>query len=421
MRSIHKFRHTGIIMLMLLVFLTGCNSEEKSASSSPFLDANSPEELELLMEWHNAYIYPDEFGYDRTAKEALSTLYGNEKYSVETSADNEVIVHYSATGVINDKEHNISYDLSWDTLTNIAMPIKMTVDGVEMAPRFMEGFIYVCEGYKTLGDSLINEAVNGNTASYWEEMNGLQQSVHDEALEIDREIEEFWNELNQYGNNQAWEPVHDKLSEFYIGSLSACNMSSEQAEAFASLIENELWQYPVVMAALFDGGNGIPLLWIAHGSDGEWAGNPEYGFTYRIENNYNAQIYAYNNGTTEKCSWMTKLLKAGTDGIIVQIDLDPMYEFGTYFRMFRLNGGKIEPYSFATGAHNPFGECILNSITVAEDGELSELDLFRLVDIDIEYLLSAETGFSGMLILSGNWVDGATMQSALYDYAAAFR
>lgn len=212
----------------------------------------------------------------------------------------------------------------------------------------------------------------------------------------------------------------EKLSEVYIGNPSACKMSADQALSFGALIEENLWQYSSVMAALFDGGDGIPLLWIARGNNGTWSGDWESGFYYLIETDFHDQIYAYNNGTTEKCPWMTKLLKVGTDGILAQIDLDYWHEFGTNFNLYHLNGGKISDYVLATGSHDPFGKCILNGVTLADGGEpyLSELDLFRMVDPDVEYLLSAETGFSGMLILSGNWIDGETMLDALFDYAA---
>lgn len=427
MRLKHKLETTGIIVLLLLVFLAGCNSEEDKASNGPLLDANSSEELDLLLEWHKAYIYPDEFGYDRTAQEALSSLYGNEKYSVEIITDNEALVHYSATGIINDKEESISYDLMWDTQTNSVMPIKMTVNGVEMASRFMEGYIYICEGYETLGNELIQEAANGNTNSYWQEMNEFEQSVHDDALELDRELEDFIDEANQYSNSGQDEgdaTATSILSEVYTGNINSCNMSPEQAQAFAALIEGESRQYPVVMAALFDGGDGIPLLWLAHGNDGTWDGNWEYGFSYRIENNYQDQIYAYNNGMIEKCPWMTKVLKTGTDGIVIQISLDKDSELGTHFKMYRLNNGGISPYYFASGAYDPVGNAVLNGQTVETGGQfLDEIDLYRMVDTGIDDLLSATTGSAGMLVLSGagNWIEGATMSSALTEYATVLQ
>lgn len=47
----------------------------------------------------------------------------------------------------------------------------------------------------------------------------------------------------------------------YTGDISQMNMSAEQAAAFAEVLRGT--SMPIVLAALFDGGNGIPALWVA--------------------------------------------------------------------------------------------------------------------------------------------------------------
>ena len=47
----------------------------------------------------------------------------------------------------------------------------------------------------------------------------------------------------------------------YTGDLSACRLTGEMALAYADLL-NSHHQY-ALRAALFDGGSGIPMLWVA--------------------------------------------------------------------------------------------------------------------------------------------------------------
>ena len=192
----------------------------------------------------------------------------------------------------------------------------------------------------------------------------------------------------------------------YIGDINKCTMSAEQARAFAALLENA--RYPVVKAALFDGGNGIPLLWVVHGDRTQ-----DVGSIVQIQGNFGDNIYYYVNGQVEQCSWMTALLRAGDNGIMVQRN-----KTSSSIKMYRLWGGTIASEPFATATWDPVGEVTFNGQYVGTGTSVSIWDVYSMADNDIELLLQSASDTSDILVLNGTWINGEEMESLLYQYAA---
>ena len=194
-----QFRFSKSFLCAFFISLFLCSCSQPSNTTQTQSNNNLPTEdayhTQCMNEWQSAYIYPEEFGTELSAPDALSSLYGEENYTftpVESSDSEMVKVLYSAKGVLNDDIKDISYEMLWDKTDNSVMPIRMTVNSVEMSPRFMEGFIYICEGYTTLGEELVTEALKGNTSSYWEEMRIFKEDVAEMWQDLD---EEFVKEL----------------------------------------------------------------------------------------------------------------------------------------------------------------------------------------------------------------------------------
>lgn len=131
----------------------------------------------------------------------------------------------------------------------------------------------------------------------------------------------------------------------YTGDSSACAMSAAQARTFATVLRNT--SYPVVKAALFDGGNGIPLLWVAHADREDYSARIA---DFSLDGNYDDQIYAFSNGSIVECAWMTTVLRMGENGVIVQAWTPYESEFGQSFNMYHMTNGLISDTPFATGS-----------------------------------------------------------------------
>ena len=122
---------------------------------------------------------------------------------------------------------------------------------------------------------------------------------------------------------------------------------------------------------------------------------------------------------------MTMLLRTGTNGSVIQISYDSNSEFGTHFKMYHLNHGAVASDAYATGSYDPFSGAVLNGRNIGQSayngGSIEEWDLYRYADSNIDRILSANTGPSGMLILGGSgvnsWVPGSQLRQALLAYA----
>ena len=201
------------------------------------------------------------------------------------------------------------------------------------------------------------------------------------------------------------------ISMQYTGDSSTCAMSAEQAGAFAALLKQI--RYPIVRAALFDGGNGIPLLWVAHADREDYFSRIA---DFSLDGNYDDQIYAFSNGSVVECAWMTAVLRTGENGVIVQAWTPYESEFGQSFNMYHMTNGLISDTPFATGSSD-IGGSYLNGQYVGEGSVIGLRDLYKMVESDLETLLEASSWLTGYLNLTGNWIDGLTMCDLLEQYA----
>jgi hypothetical protein len=93
----------------------------------------------------------------------------------------------------------------------------------------------------------------------------------------------------------------------YLGDAAACRMTAEQARAISGVISQT--QGGVVMAAIFDGGDGVPILWVAS-ADAVKPQNDEN--TVILTGHYQDKIYGFGRGSLAEYDWMTTLLQASS-------------------------------------------------------------------------------------------------------------
>lgn len=220
-----------------------------------------------------------------------------------------------------------------------------------------------------------------------------------------------WKDLSDMAVFTPYLYTGPLASVAYCGDRDACSMSAEAALAFADTIRDT--GKAVVRAALFDAGGGTPLLWVAWGDDSYI---DENGRTV-LTGDYGDQVYGFGGGRIIRCPWMTTLLRAGENGVIVQKKGSYYSDFAEDFSMYRLTGGGIMAAPFATGTHDPFNGSTLNGQKVNYVFDLTSL--YEKAEPGVQILLSAESGLADMLFLSGVWSDGAAMRDALLAYAEA--
>ena len=192
----------------------------------------------------------------------------------------------------------------------------------------------------------------------------------------------------------------------YLGDSSACRMSAEQALVFAELIRTT--DRNVVLAALFDGGDGIPMLWIA------WANQFTNGWgSYKavLSGDFNDQIYCWQGGAAKPCIWITTVLKAGSGGTVVQTN-----KRETDMKFYRLEHGAVADAPYATASWDHSGEATLNGAYFGNGANLTIWSFYLSVEPEAEVLLESVSGTSDQLYLTGNWIQGEDMASLLEQY-----
>ena len=202
-------------------------------------------------------------------------------------------------------------------------------------------------------------------------------------------------------------PAEALLSRMnYIGDRSACTMTADQATAFANVIHAT--KGTVVMAAIFDGGNGVPILWVAS-ADAVKPQNDEN--TVILTGHYQDKIYGFGRGSLAEYDWMTTLLQAGTDGVMVKTSRD-----STLIRFYRLKNGATEPEPFGTARWNHSGDASYNGVSIGAGSEVGLWDFYREAVPDPTILLEAMSGDSENLYLVGPWMPGDEMIELLSQY-----
>ena len=247
----------------------------------------------------------------------------------------------------------------------------------------------------------------GNALSYTTLWSGIITDIPDSY----RMEEIAWKDLSDAAEFAPYRYTGPLASVAYCGSRWACAMSADAARAYADTVEST--GKAVVRAALFDAGGGIPLLWVAWG-DGAYV--DEGGRTV-LTGDYGDQVYGFGGGRIIRCPWMTELLRAGENGVIVQRKVSYYSDFADDFSMYRLTGGGITEAPFATGTWDEFNGSTLNGQKMNYIFDLPSL--YEKAEPGVQIWLCAESGLADMLFLSGVWSDGAAMRDALLAYAEA--
>lgn len=198
-----------------------------------------------------------------------------------------------------------------------------------------------------------------------------------------------------------------------VGADESCALSAADALAFADKLRAEAETMPVVKAALFNAG-GQPMLWIARGQVWNAENNA-------IEYEYDDSVYMLSGGKLVRTAWITALLRAGENGVVVQSQGSYYSDFAEVFRLYHLSDGTIAPEPFAEGLFDPYNGSRLNDtlVSLPEWMRSDPIEVYRLADPDLNVLLSASSGQADMLFLRGDWRDGWQLEQALRDYAAA--
>ncbi len=182
----------------------------------------------------------------------------------------------------------------------------------------------------------------------------------------------------------------------YYGDESKLNLTPEIAEAYAQLIRDEyakgMYNVRVVM---FDGG-GVPMMWLASGNGGDG--------TY-IAYDYMDHVYTYRNGKVEQCKWISTLLKAGENGVVVRERVNMASDFVSDLEFYRINGGQFADSYFADGTYGPW-DVIYNGTNYGDSSNISWSEYYRLADSGASVLAAAVSGLSDQLNLYGEWSDG---------------
>lgn len=237
----------GIVTFLLLFCVSGCGTSDKSEkeqADEAFQEA-----------FNQSYLLPDELGKDKTVVELLDVLCGNESVFYLKRDDGMIDVTYQAKTVWMDKDTDVKFSLEFDPENHVVMPIRMTLDGTEMEPRFMDAFLLQCAGYDTLAQEVLDQWANGQSESYFEEMKNSAAEDKESIKEIDEKIletlENLYNseasaEITQ-GSDEAESNSEKSLSEYtaveFYSSLeedeSIDFVLSDQAKEFLS--EHNEW------------------------------------------------------------------------------------------------------------------------------------------------------------------------------------
>lgn len=196
-----------------------------------------------------------------------------------------------------------------------------------------------------------------------------------------------------------------------VGADAGCALSAAEALAFADKLRAETM--PVVKAALFNAG-GHPMLWIARGRGWD-------ALNSAIEYEYDDSVYMLSGGKPVRTTWVTALLRAGENGVVVQSQGAYYSDFAEVFRLYHLSDGSIAGDPFAEGLFDPLNGSRLNGVNVpAPTGtQQGAIEVYRLADPDLNVLLSASSGLADMLFLRGDWQDGRQLEQTLREYANA--
>lgn len=196
-----------------------------------------------------------------------------------------------------------------------------------------------------------------------------------------------------------------------VGADESCALSAADALVFADKLQAETM--PVVKAALFNAGSQ-PMLWIARGQGWDPVNNA-------IQYEYDDSVYMLSGGKLVRTAWITALLRAGENGVVVQSQGAYYSDFAENFRLYHLSDGTIATEPFAEGVFDPMNGSRLNGapVNMPDWMKTDSTALYRMADPDLNVLLSASSGLADMLTLRGDWRDAWHLEQTLREYAAA--
>ncbi len=200
--------------------------ESKGVNNAESEREKKPQEMELL---EKAYLIPEEFGREETVAEVLSVLCSDEKYIFGEEVDGKIDIEYNAKTWWPDEKTDVKLLMTLDISDGSVISNKLFFNELEMDPRFMESFIYKCEGYDTLSQDLLDQRANGETGSYLEELNQMEEEFRKKAL---AEEENFRKELERFFEENAYEE-----SEVFSGK------TIDSSDIFISEPEEEVSWY----------------------------------------------------------------------------------------------------------------------------------------------------------------------------------
>ena len=273
-------------------------------------------------------------------------------------------------------------------------------DGLLMAGDFLGA----AEAFEELGD-YGDSAERAKFARYTYALCLVESGDREGALEQFEMLGDYQDSAERAGELRR----QDLLSQMgYIGDPSRCSMTADQAAAFADKLRAV--NRSAVMAAIFDGGGGVPILWIAYADEAD-AG---HGSVARIlSGSFDDRLYSCRGGMIEECPWITALLRAGTNGTVVQIN-----KRETDLKFYRLNDGRIEKEPFAYGNWDHSGDATFNGTYIGRGADASLWSFFYAADAEAEILLESVSGESDYLQLVGSWISGDEMVRLLENYAS---
>ena len=165
---------------------------------------------------------------------------------------------------------------------------------LKMIAGFAAGLIAV----GGIGVGIYSVVDHGNEQDAASNIGMVQESVvAEEDTELQEESEIFAETIPEETENLVSDEILAGLP--YTGDISQCKMSVEQAEAFASILQECIedsadkgtWNGDTLApafcrAALFDAGGGCPALWVVEGANMRYEYNPESGFIPAVSKIY---------------------------------------------------------------------------------------------------------------------------------------
>lgn len=148
----------------------------------------------------SAYLLPDQFGTDRTVREALSSICDKETYELGDNPDGTMTVKYTARTMWPDQTEDIVLNMTYNPKINSVTPDVMYVGNKKADARYMEAFLCKSEGMDSLSQELLSQWRDGETGSYFAE-NGNQAAA---SGNVEKETETT-EDVAEDVEDQEWE------------------------------------------------------------------------------------------------------------------------------------------------------------------------------------------------------------------------